>query len=105
MSLLVTLVQAEAWLFLGAVTLIVLHRLVSGGIDIGEAQLNRAQLLLSVIGIAAYYLATVIAGLGTAKLPSASPTAIAALGGSNLIYLGNKLAQLWPDITQSGKNA
>lgn len=103
MSILVTLIQVEAWLFLGAVTAIIVHKLVSGGIDIGEAQLSRGQLLISVIGIAAYYLSTVIAGAETDKLPPLPTEAVAALGGSNVIYLANKLAQLWPAMTRANR--
>lgn len=101
MTILETLIQVEAWLFLGAVAAIILHQLVSGGIDIAEAQLSRGQMLISVVAIAAYYLAAVVESAETDKLPSLPTEAIAVLGGSNMIYLANKLAQLWPAITQA----
>ena len=101
MSVLRALIQVEVWLFLGAVSLIVLHRLVSGGINIGEAQLNRAQLLLSVIAVAAYYLAMVIS---RRELPSVPGAVIAALGGSNVIHLASTLAQRWPATIGSWKS-
>jgi hypothetical protein len=96
------LIQVEAWFFLAAVVAIILHKFASGEIDIGEAQLNRGQLLISVIAAAAYYLSMVNPDAG--KLPDLSATAIAALGGSNLIYLANKVAQLWPAIAGSNHN-
>ena len=105
MPILAVVIQVEAWAFLVAVTGIVLHRLVSGGVNIGEAQLNRAQLLLSVIGVAAYYLSATVASPEARRLPFVPDAVIATLGGSNLIYLANKLAQLWPMIAQTNKNA
>jgi hypothetical protein len=96
------LIWVEAWLFLAAVTGIILHKFASGAIDIGEAQLSRAQLLISVIAAAAYYLAMVRPETG--KLPDLPPAAITTLGGSYLIYLANKLAQLWPTIAGSNHN-
>jgi hypothetical protein len=104
MSILAVMIQVEAWLFLGAVTAIVLHRLVSGGINLGTAQLNRAQLLLAVIAVAAYYLAAVVASPGVAMLPSLPGAVIAALGGSNILHLANLLAERWPAIARSGKS-
>jgi hypothetical protein len=61
MSTLAVIIAVEAWLFLAALTAIVLHRFVSAGINLGAAQLHRAQLLLAVIAVAAYYIAAVIA--------------------------------------------
>lgn len=104
MSILATLIQIEAWLFLGAIAAIILHRLVSGGIDIGEAQLSRAQLLISVLAAAAYYLSIATAKADTGALPALPPEAAAAFGGSNVIYLANKLGQLWPAITQGDRS-
>jgi hypothetical protein len=104
MSILAALTEVEAWVFLAALSLIILYRFVSGGIDIGQAQLNRAQLLISIIGVAAYYLASVVVQPDAGELPFVPDAVMAALGGSNLIYLANKLAQLWPAITQSSNS-
>ena len=104
MSILAVLIQVEASLFLGAVTATLLHRLVSGGINLGTAQLHRAQLLLAVLAVAAYYLAAVVTGGAPAMLPSLPGAIVVALGGSNIIHLANILVERWPAITGSGKS-
>jgi hypothetical protein len=100
MSILAAVVQVEAWLFLGVVALIILHRFASGSIDIGEVQLSRLQLLAIALVLAAYYLSEV--DPTKARLPDVS-TGIPALGGSVFIYIASKLWGRWPDLTGAGK--
>lgn len=103
MSVLIAVIQTEAWLFLAAVTLVVLHRLISGEIDIGEAQLNRLQWLAATLGFAAYYLSLVVSQLSDAELPDPGSGVAIAFGGSSLLYLVNKLIGLWPNIYRSDR--
>ena len=101
MSVLSSIIQAELWLFLAGCTLVLLHHLASSDIDIGEAQLNRIQLLLTTVGFAAYYLAVVVSRLAdtdTTALPDPGSTVTIAFGGSSLLYLVNKIIGAWPSI-------
>jgi hypothetical protein len=98
-------VQVEAWLFLAALALVLVHRLVSGEIDIGQAQLSRMQLLFAAIGFAAYYLSLVVSNPHAAALPDPGVAPVATLGGSSLLYLSNKLVGLWSAITGSDRIA
>ena len=91
--------QFEAWLFLGAVTLVVLYRVTCGHIDIGDAQINRAQLLVAVVVLAGYYLSQV--DPTTPKLPDLTGGPTNAFGGSVFIYLANKLWSRWSDLTHA----
>ena len=96
MSILATLVQLEGALFLGAVALVVLFRLVRAEIDLGQAQLSRLQLLVATIGFAAYYLSQV--DPNAAALPEPGAGAVAGLGSSMFVHLANKLWRVWPAI-------
>jgi hypothetical protein len=104
MSALAIVIQIEAWLFLAAVALIVLFRFVRAEINIGHAQLSRMQFLSASIGFAAYYLSLVVSNTDATTLPEPGMPAAAAFGSSSLVYLFNKLAQLWPAITNADRN-
>jgi hypothetical protein len=88
--------------FLAAVALIVLYRLVTGEIDIGQAEMNRLQWLVAAIGFAIYYLSLVVSSPDVG-LPDPGVGATAALGGSSLLYVINKLVGLWPAIADAGR--
>jgi hypothetical protein len=93
----------EAWVFLGGVTLVILHLFSSGSIDIGEAQLSRMQLLAGALVLAAYYLLQVDqADPAAMQLPDAPAGSTVALGGSVFIYLANKLWGRWSELTGTG---
>ncbi|HVH79410.1 MAG TPA: hypothetical protein VM782_08480 [Stellaceae bacterium] len=99
MSLLVTVVQIEVWLFVGALALIVFFRLVAGHIDLGGAGMHRLQLLITTLGLAIYYVAQVTGNPHATALPDLNPAAVAGFGSSGLVYLVTKLVKAWPDIT------
>jgi hypothetical protein len=99
MSLIITVVQIEAWLFIGAMALIVFFRLVAGDIDLGNATAHRLQLLVTTLGLAVYYIAQVTGNPHATTLPDLNPAVVAGFGGSGLVYLVTKLLRAWPDIT------
>jgi hypothetical protein len=104
MSVLATVIEIEAWLFLAAVGLIVLVRLVRAEINIGQAQLSRMQFLTAAIGFAAYYVSLVVSNTDTLTLPDPGTPIATAFGGSSLVYLINKLVRMWPAITNADRN-
>jgi len=99
MSVLATVIEIEAWLFLAAIGLIVLVRFVRAEINIGQAQLSRMQFLTTAIGFAAYYLSLVVSNPDAPTLPEPGTPIATAFGGSNSVYLVNKLVRMWPTIT------
>jgi hypothetical protein len=99
MSLVITVVRIEVWLFIGAVALIVFFRLVAGHIDLGNATAHRLQLLVTTLGLAVYYVSQVTGNPHATALPDLNPAAVAGFGGSGLIYLVTKLVRAWPVIT------
>ena len=95
-----TLLAASAWI-LGLVAVIVLQ-IVMGRIAVagllaskdaeGRTSFSpaRLQLLIFTVVIAARYLYTVFTSPSQASLPSLPPGVVAALGGSQMVYLGGK---------------
>jgi hypothetical protein len=96
-----TLLAGGAWI-LGLVAVVVLQ-IVMGRISIagllaskdadGRTSFSpaRLQLLIFTVVIAARYLYTVFTSPGQASLPSLPRSVIAALGGSQVVYLGGKV--------------
>ena len=99
MSLIITVVQIEAWLFIGAVALIVFFRLVAGQIDLGSAGPHRLQLLVTTLGVGIYYVSQVTSNPHPTALPDLNPAVVAGFGGSGLLYLVTKLVKAWPAIS------
>lgn len=95
-----TLLAASAWI-LGLAAVVVLQ-IVTGRIRIaglleskdasGRTSFSpaRLQLLIFTIVIAARYLYMVLTSPGQASLPSLPRSVVAALGGSQMVYLGGK---------------
>jgi len=93
-----TLLAGGAWL-LGLVVAVVLQ-IVTGRIRIGGLLASkdadgsfspaRLQLLIFTVAVAARYLYAVLANPGQASLPSLPRGVVAALGGSQMVYLGGK---------------
>jgi hypothetical protein len=61
-----------------------------------QASAGRAQTLLVTIVVAGYYLLQVIHN--PRQLPALSPWMVGGLGGSQAIYLGEKLRALLPEV-------
>lgn len=102
MLLMATVVEVEAWLFIVAVALIVLLRMVTGHIDLGGAGFHRLQLLIATLGVGVYYVSLVAANHDPTTLPDPGTPAAIGFGGSGLAYLGTKLVKFWPAITNRG---
>jgi hypothetical protein len=90
-SALTMLITLEAWLFLGAIALLLLYRFASAQIDLSGAQFYRLQLLLSALGFAAYYLSLVTSDTAAGSLPDPGSVTVTGFGASGLFYLLNKL--------------
>lgn len=100
MALLMKLICAEVFLFVGALFLIVVSSLVSGRINLSGLLLGkkgdgttyvspeRVQLLLITLGTAFQYLLSV--QKNPSHFPSVDANWLAIFGGSHLVYLGGK---------------
>ncbi len=96
-----TLYAGGAWI-LGLVAVVVLQ-IVTGRISIaglleskdadGRTSFSpaRLQLLIFTVAVAARYLYMVLKNPGQASLPSLPMGVVAALGGSQMVYLGGKI--------------
>lgn len=107
MPQLVTLMKWEIILFLGALAGVVAMQMLSGQINISglfQADKNgkdsqfsssRVQLLILTLGAAFYYLSQVLTNATPGRFPPIPETWPVLLGGSNLLYLGNKAFARW----------
>ena len=96
-----TLLAGSAWILgLAAVVLwqIVMGRIsLAGLLDSKDADGSpsfspaRLQLLIFTVVVAARFLQSVLADPGRGSLPSLPPGVVAALGGSQAVYLGGKI--------------
>lgn len=101
MPALQVLVYWEGTLFFGALAIIVLIKLLTGGINsrwllFGRKNSDhyfspgRVQLLVLTLGGALNYLATVLQAPDSSSLPPLPQEWVALLGGSNAVYLAGK---------------
>src|SRR6266545_1161059 len=110
MSQLVTALGWEVSLFLGALLLSVVHKLLAGTIKTqgllndkladGGLSPARVQLLVLTLSASGYYLIQV--AHDPTKLPTPPLELLGVVGGSNLVYLGAKLRSAIEHRTQSG---
>jgi hypothetical protein len=96
-----TLLAGGAWIL--GVAAVVLVQIVMGRIPLtglldskdaeGRSSFSpaRLQLLIFTVVVAARFLQAVLANPGRGSLPSLSPGVVAALGGSQTVYLGAKI--------------
>ena len=95
-------VKLEVTVFLGGLAAIIVHRLLTGQINTNYLLYGtkkdgtkyfspeRVQLLLFTLGVAMFYLNTVLQNRGSGVLPDVSTETLALLGGSHAVYLGGK---------------
>lgn len=97
-------VKLEVYVFLGALAVIIAHRLMTGEINTNYLlwgtqkdgtkyfSPERVQLMLFTLGTAMFYLSNVLQNRssGVLVLPDVSNQTLAMLGGSHAIYLGGK---------------
>lgn len=104
---LVALMEWEVIIFLGALAAVVAMRLLTGQINTSglftdksgrkddQFSSSRVQLLVLTLGAAFYYLSQVLANTTPGRFPPIPETWPVLLGGSNLLYLGNKAYSRW----------
>jgi hypothetical protein len=102
MNLLTRLAVIEGGVLLAGFFGIVLYKIVVGDISLAgllDAKLpdgrrsfspGRLQLLIFTVVVAGYYLHAVVANPHRDSLPDLPPSVVAALGGSQAVYLGGK---------------
>jgi hypothetical protein len=107
MPQLVTLLKWEVIIFLGALAGVVAIQLLNGQISLSglfQADKNgkgdqfsssRVQLLVLTLGAAFYYFTQVLENPTPGQFPPIPETWPVLLGGSNLLYLGNKAYTTW----------
>jgi len=107
MDLLTTLATIEIGILVGGFFGIVVYKLYSGEISMagllytkepgGRAALSpvRLQLLIFTLTVAAHYLGKVIANPRQDSLPSLPVSVVAALAGSQAVYLGGKVVSAY----------
>ena len=115
MELLVKLVQFEVWGFVAALAGLVFYKMLTGQINTdgllntkfgpgkGNISPERVQLLLMTLGAALYYLMQVPEA-PKGQLPDIPNGWPAALGGSNMLYLGGKFYNKFFADDSSKKN-
>jgi hypothetical protein len=104
------LARAARWemiILLGGFMIVVACKVFAGGIDLsgllkvkggeddGSFSPGRAQMLMSTLLAAMYYLLQVIDNPSADSLPAVPSTLVGVLGGSHAIYLGGKVQSLW----------
>ena len=106
MDALVSFARWEMMILLGGLMLAVVYKLFTGGIDMSglltvkggsddqSFSSSRAQMLISTVVAAMYYLLQVIDNPTAKSLPDVPATLVAILGGSHAIYLGGKARNL-----------
>lgn len=100
----VTLLAWEMRLFLGGLAAIVFYQMLTGRINLqgllwekngaAEYSWGRVQLLFFTVIFAFIYIGKVMQMQDLNQLPEIRPEMLALLGGSNLVYLGQKMYNL-----------
>lgn len=111
MDELVTFLKWDIFLLLGGFALIVFYRMLTGSINLqgllweknGESAYSsgRIQSLVVTLAFAVIYLGLVAKNPDPTKLPEVPQEMLLVLGGSNLVYLGQKAYNLLSKLTQS----
>ncbi len=111
MDEMVTLLKWDIFLLLGGFALIVFYRILTGGINLqgllweknGESAYSsgRTQSLVVTLAFAVIYLGLVAKNPDPTKLPEVPQEMLLVLGGSNLVYLGQKAYNLLSKLAQS----
>jgi len=105
-SNLMSVLRFEIWAFLAVLTLLVFYQLLTGRINTDgllyetkpngsrEYSATQLQALIVTVGGALYYLFIVLANKEAGKFPDIPDFLLVVLGGSNLVYLGERLLTL-----------